>query len=68
MVERMNITVQEMARAMLDESGTPATFWGEAAFAAITILNQANVRINNTQTSHELWYGKTHTVKYFKVF
>ena len=57
-----------MARAMLDESGTPTTFWGEIAFAAVTILNKTNVRVNNTQTTHELWYGKTPTVKYFKVF
>ena len=56
-----------MARVMLDESGTLATFWGEAAFAAITILNQENVWVNNTQTPHELWYDKTPTVKYFKV-
>jgi len=27
-VERMNRMVQQMARSMLDESGTPATFWG----------------------------------------
>jgi len=67
-VERMNITVQQMACAMLDESRTPVTFWGEVAFAAVTILNQENVRVNNTQTPHELWYGKTATVKYFKVF
>ena len=59
----MNRTVQQMARAMLDESGTPATFWGEATFATITILNQANVWVNSTQTPHELWYGKTPTVK-----
>eukprot|EP00253_Pinus_taeda_P031046 PITA_31046 len=65
-VERMNIIVQQMARAMLDESGTPTTFWREAAFATITILNQENVRVNNTQTPHELWYGKTPTIKYFK--
>ena len=39
-VERMNRTMQQMARAMLDESGTPATFWGEVAFAVVTILNQ----------------------------
>ena len=64
----MNKTVQQMSHAMLDESGTPATFWGEAAFASITILNQANVQVNSTQTPHELWYGKTPTVKYFKVF
>lgn len=67
-VERMNITIQQMAHAMLDESGTPATFWSEVTFAAITILNQANVRVNSTQTHHELWYGKTLIVKYFKVF
>ena len=67
-VERMNRTVQQMARAMLDESGTPATLWGEAAFTVVTILNQENVRVNRTQTPHELWYGKTPTIKYFKVF
>ena len=67
-VERMKRTVQQMARAMLNESGTPATFWGEVAFAAVTILNKTNVRVNSTQTPHELWYGKTPTVKYFKVF
>ena len=49
-VERMNRTVQQMDRVMLDESGTLATLWGEAAFATITILNQANVRVNSTQT------------------
>eukprot|EP00253_Pinus_taeda_P020818 PITA_20818 len=64
----MNRTVQQMARAMLDESGTPATFWGKAAFSTMTILNKANVHVNSTQTPHEIWYGKTPTVKYFKVF
>ena len=50
-----------MAHAMLDESRTPA-------FAPVTIVNQANVQVNSTQTPHELWYGKTPIVKYFKVF
>ena len=59
---------QQIARAMLDEFGTPTTFSGEATFASITILNKTNVRLNKTQTPHELWYGKTPTVKYFKVF
>jgi len=61
----MNKTVQQMARAMLDESGTPATFWGEVAFSVVTILNQANVRVNSTQTRHELWYGKAPRVLKF---
>src|SRR5271168_1758383 len=53
---------------MLDEFGTPATFWGEAAYAAVVILNKTNVRVNNTQTPHELWYGETPSVKHFKIF
>jgi len=53
---------------MLDESGTPATFWGEAAFAAVVILNKTNVRVNNTQTPYEIWYGETPSVKHFKNF
>src|SRR5271168_2364223 len=61
-VERMNRTVQQMARAMLDESGTPANFWGEAAYVAFVILNKTNVRVNRTQTPHELWYGETPSV------
>ena len=64
----MSRTVQQMAQAMLDESGTLATFWGEVAFIVVSILNQANVQVNITQTPHELWYGKTPTIKYFKVF
>eukprot|EP00253_Pinus_taeda_P027922 PITA_27922 len=64
----MNRTVQQSAHVMLDEPRTPATFWGEAVFAGITILNKTNVWVNNTQTPHELWYGKNPTIKYFKVF
>eukprot|EP00253_Pinus_taeda_P018643 PITA_18643 len=64
----MNRTVQQMAHAMLDESRIPTTFLGEAAFVVVTILNQANVRVNSTQTPHEICYGKTPTIKYFKVF
>jgi len=47
-VERMKRMVQQMARAMLDESGTPTTFWGEATFVVITILNKSNIRVNST--------------------
>eukprot|EP00253_Pinus_taeda_P035014 PITA_35014 len=67
-VERMNLTIQQMALAMLDESGTPDTFWGEAAHTAVNILNKAHVRVNSDQTPYELWYGKPSTVKHFRVF
>ena len=57
-----------MARAMLDESGTPVTFQGEATFTDVTILNKANIRVNSDQTPYELWYGKPPTVKHFRIF
>lgn len=53
-VEMMNMTVQQMTRAMLDESETPATFWGETAFVAVIILNKTNIQVNSTQKPHEL--------------
>ncbi len=64
----MNRTIQQMDRSMLDECRTPTTFWGEAAFATVTILNKEKVRVNSNQTPHELWYGKPPTVKHFRVF
>ena len=66
--ERMNRTIQQMARAMLDDSGTPDTFWGEATHIAANILNKAHVRVNSDKTPFELWYGKPPTVKHFRVF
>ena len=53
---------------MLNESGTHATFWGEAAFTAMTILNKDNVQVNSDQTPYELWYGNPPIVKRFRVF
>lgn len=67
-VERMNKTVIQMARAMLDESGTPSTFWGEATFVTVTILKKANVWVNSDQNPYELWYVKLPTIKHFRVF
>jgi len=44
----MNRTIQQMARAMLDEFGTPATFWGESPFVTVTILNQGIIGLSET--------------------
>lgn len=57
-----------MTGAMLDESRTPATFYGQAAFTVVTILNKENIQENNDQTPYELWYGKPPTIKYYRVF
>jgi len=64
----MNRTVQQMARAMLDDSGTPDTFCGEAAHTVVNILNKAHVWVNSDKTPYELWYGNSPSVKHFRVF
>ena len=64
----MNRTIQKMARAMLDDSGTLDTFWGEATHTAANILNKAHVRVNSDKTPYELWYGNSPSVKHFRVF
>ena len=57
-----------MARAMLDDSGAPDTFWGEAAHTAVNTLNKSHVRVNSDKTPYELWYGNSPSVKHFRVF
>ena len=53
---------------MLDESGTPDTFCGEATHTAINILNKAHVWVNSDKTPYELQYGNLPTIKNFRVF
>lgn len=67
-VERKNRTVQEMARAMLNESKIADTFWKEAVHSAVYILNRAQIRVNNDKTPYELWKGRAATVDYFRIF
>jgi hypothetical protein len=64
----MNITVQEMARAMLDESEVPRTFWGEVVQTVVNILNKEHIRVNNDKTPYELWHGRSTSIKHFKIF
>jgi hypothetical protein len=40
-VERKNITVQKMARTMLNEAKLPKTFWREVVTTTVYILNRA---------------------------
>lgn len=57
-----------MACAMLDESGTPHTLWGEATHTTMNILNKAHIWVNNDKTPYELWFCKPPAIKHFRVF
>ena len=68
MVERKNRSVVEMARTMLIDNDLSKTFWKEAVGTAVHIQNRCLFWPHTHKTPYELWYDRTPTVKYFKVF
>ena len=67
-VERKNITLQEMARTMLLESGLPKQFWVEAVNCACWIINRSYHKPKLLKTPYELFTNKLPTLDYFRVF
>ena len=63
-----NRTIQEAARTMLNEAKLSATYWKEAVYTLVYILNRGQLRVNKDKTPYELWYGRPASLKYFKVF
>ncbi|XP_062114498.1 uncharacterized protein LOC133825594 [Humulus lupulus] len=67
-VERKNRTLQEMVRVMLNAKGISQRFWAEAINTACYISNRVHLRTGTTQTTYELWEGKTPNLNYLKIF
>ena len=57
-----------MARAMMQESNIPQTFWAEAVHTAMHILKKAHLRPSSDKTPYELWHGKPTSIKHFRIF
>nr|KYP41863.1 Retrovirus-related Pol polyprotein from transposon TNT 1-94 [Cajanus cajan]KYP41870.1 Retrovirus-related Pol polyprotein from transposon TNT 1-94 [Cajanus cajan] len=51
--ERKNCTVMEMARPMLKEKGLPNTFWDEAIYTTVYILNKCPAKVVQDKTPLE---------------
>jgi transposase InsO family protein len=67
-VERKNMTVQEMAQAMLMDSKLTDIFWTQAVHTTVHIQNRVMLRNNIDKTPYELWKGRPVNVKHFRVF
>jgi hypothetical protein len=67
-VERKNITVQEMARTMLMDSKLSDIFWTHAVHTMVHIKNKVMLRNNTNKNPYELWKGRPTNVKHFRVF
>jgi transposase InsO family protein len=67
-VERENITVQEMARSMMNEKNIGQTYWVEEIHTTVHVLNKAHLRPQSDNTTYELWFGRPASIKHFRVF
>jgi len=67
-VERINRTVQEMARTMLLAVDLQPKFWREAVGTTVYTLNRTQLRSNCETNPNELWKGRPTSVKYFMIF
>jgi hypothetical protein len=67
-VDRQNITVQQMARSMMNEKNIGQIYWVEVIHTAVHVLNKAHLRPQSDKTHYELWYGRPASIKHFKVF
>jgi hypothetical protein len=57
-----------MARSMMNERNMSQTYWVEAIHTTDHILNKAHLRPQSDKTPYELWFGRTASIKHFKVF
>lgn len=66
--ERKNRTVMEMARSMLYEKGLPKTFWAEAVYTAVYLLNRCPTKAVQNKTPIEAWSGQKPSARHRRVF
>jgi transposase InsO family protein len=67
-VERNNMTVQEMARTMIMDSNLTDTFWTQAVHTTVHIQNRVMLINNTDKTPYDLWKGIPTNVKHFRFF
>lgn len=53
---------------MIRERSVKHKFWVEFIHIVVVILNKSHFIPNSEKTPYELWYGKTTTIKYLRVF
>ena len=66
--KRMNRTIMEKVRCLLDESGLGEEFWPEAVSVAMYQINQSPSSAIDSNIQEELWLGKKPGYKHVKRF
>lgn len=66
--ERVNRTIIEKARSMLQDSKLPLAYWGEAVNTAIYLKNRTPTQALNNKIPEELWKGNKINLSHLRVF
>lgn len=66
--ERRNLTLEELARCMLQHAGLGDEFWAEAIYYANCIANLAPTKAVKDITPYEAWHGNAPSVADLHVF
>uniref|UniRef100_A0AAV1UYL3 Uncharacterized protein n=1 Tax=Peronospora matthiolae TaxID=2874970 RepID=A0AAV1UYL3_9STRA len=67
--ERMNRTLVECARCMMEHAGLSKEYWGEAVVTATFLQNRCPTRATSQDKSpHQIWTGKKPLFSNLKVF
>ena len=66
--ERMNLTLANMMRCMLQDSGLHQKYWGEAIEYAAYIRNHCPTSAVEDHVPYELWHGKKPWVSHLQPF
>jgi hypothetical protein len=67
-VERKNMTIQELARTMIMDSKLTDNFWTQEVHIVVHIQNRLILINNIDKNPYELWKGRPTNVKHFRVF
>lgn len=66
--ERMNRTILEKVRSMLNDAKMQKKFWAEAVNTAVYLINRCPTRTLQGKTPEEAWTGKKPYVGHLKIF
>ena len=67
-LKEKNLTLQEIARTLINEYGLPQYLWAEAINTSCYISNRVYFCKNTSKTPFKIYYLRKPNVSYFKVF
>nr|AAV88069.1 hypothetical retrotransposon [Ipomoea batatas] len=68
LAERMNRTIMERVRCMLDDAKLPSSFWAEAVSTAVHVINLSPVIALKNEVPDKVWCGKDVSYDHLRVF